>query len=564
MIGKLKQLANDPTLRRWLMARAAGTASAPPAYRPHRPPYLENGPLPAAVPGPATAAGGRVAAPARPLSLPLPGAAVTVTPGDESALFAQPFADTETLLAAHRFAWVPILGDAADPAWVAALWRAWRARFAAPDESWAWHPYTAAERAANLLSFFRRRGWPEPATETRAALAAHAPAIARRLEYFGERHTGNHLANNGRGLFALGLELAMPAHADLGAKILIEEAKRIFTASGILREGSSHYHLLVARNYAEAWLWARRHGHASAAALESILARALAVAPHLYLKGGLPLVGDISPDCPPEHLTAFAPGDAATAGWGALLDADERAAFLALKARVAPAAPMFDGWLRLDAGDWNGVWHAAPDGWSMMPGHGHQDAGSFEVHWRDAPLFVDPGRGAYGESGEAALYRSARVHNGLTLDDADPYPPNKPYYDDAFRRREGGPAPTLESAMNGVALAFGGYGRIGAPVVRRRWTFSRNDFSIEDAVEGQGRRRVARRLVTPWPVAIAGEAASIRTPRGDFRVRAEGVSPVLRPVVRWTAYGDGATANAIVFENRVSLPWIGSVRVEKA
>ena len=456
MIGKLKQLANDPTLRRWLTARALGKASPPPAFTPHRPPYLENGPIPAAVPGAAPAAGVRVAAPTGSLSLPLPDVTVTVTPGDESALFTHAFADTETLLAAHRFAWLPILGEAADPAWVAALWTAWRARFATPDDSWAWHPYTAAERAVNLLSFFRRRGFPEPAAETRAVLAAHAPAITRRLEYFGEHHTGNHLANNGRGLFALGLELAMPAYADLGARILTEEAKRILTPSGALREGSSHYHLLVARNYAEAWLWARRHGHGAAAALESILARALAVVPHLYLKGGLPLMGDISPDCPPEHLAAFAPGDAATTGWGALLAADERAAFLALKTRGAPAAPIFDGWLRLDAGDWGGLWHTAPGGWPMMPGHGHQDAGSFEVHWRDVPLFVDLGRGTYGENGEAALYRSALVHNGITLDDADPYPPNKPYYDDAFRRRESGPLPVLENNMNEVALSFGG------------------------------------------------------------------------------------------------------------
>ena len=75
---------------------------------------------------------------------------------------------------------------------------------------------------------------------------------------------------------------------------------------------------------------------------------------------------------------------------------------------------------------WSGLWFLSPEGWSPMPGHGHQDAGGFEVHWKDTPLFVDVGRGAYGDDGEAALYRSALVHNGLTLDDLDPYPPHKP------------------------------------------------------------------------------------------------------------------------------------------
>ena len=566
MIGKLKQLANDPTLRRWLMARALGKAALPSAYTPHRPPYLGNGPMPAAVPRAATAAGVQGAAPIHSLNLPLPGETVTVAPSDAAALFARPFADTETLLAVHRFAWVPIMGNAADPAWVAALWNAWKARFATPDESWAWHPYTAAERAVNLLHFSRRRRFFASAADTRACLAAHAPAIARRLEYFGEHNTGNHLANNGRGLFAIGLELGVPAYADMGASILIEEAKRIFAPSGILREGSSHYHLLYARNYAEAWLCARRHDHGAVAELEAITARALAVIPHLCLKGGLPLVGDISPDCPPDHLAAFLPGDPATAGWGGLLDANERAAFLALKTRTATAdrgVLAADGWLRFDSGDWTGLWHTAPGGWSAMPGHGHQDAGSFEIHWQDTPLFIDVGRGAYGETGAAAFYRSARVHNGITLDGADPYPPNKSYYAEAFRRREGGPAPTLAHDTNGVTLSFGGYGRMGAPSARRRWAFSPNGFAIEDAIEGRGRRRVARRLHTPWPCEIAGDTATVHTPKGDFRVRTDGARPIVRPVTRWTAYGAGVPATAIIFEFPATLPWTGALRVKR-
>jgi hypothetical protein len=570
LLAKLKQLATDATLRRWLIARVLGRTTSPDPFAPHCPPYLAGIRPPGAEPGAAPAAANdrtlRADVPGGALTLPLPGESVTVAPGDEAALWDRSFADTETLLAAHRFAWVPILGERADPAWVAALWNAWRARYALPDRSWAWHPYTAAERAVNLLRFFGRHGHPAPAAATRECLAAHATAIAARLEYFGPRNTGNHLANNGRGLFALGLGLRMPAFADIGAKILVEEAKRIFSPSGVLREGSSHYHLLYARGYAEAWLWARRHGHGAAAKLESVAARALAVAPHLCLKGGLPLMGDISPDCPPDHLSAFRPDDPATTGWGALLDSDERAAFLALRAQAGiadRAVVAADGWLRFDSGDWNGLWHAAPGGWSPMPGHGHQDTGSFEIHWRDMPLFVDLGRGSYGEDGPAALYRSARVHNGLALDGADPYPPNKPYYDDAFRRREGGPEPSLAGMADGVTLTFGGYGRIGAPVVRRQWSFARNGFAVRDTVEGRGRHRIARRLHTPWPVENADGAAIVRGPSGDFRVRAERTAPVLRPVVRWTAYGEGAQANAIVFETGATLPWSGAVNVEK-
>jgi hypothetical protein len=567
LIGKLRQLIVDPTLRRWLAARALGRVSAPPRRMPHRPPYLGDGPIPAAAPGPARMQERRFPAPATPISLPLPGETATLAPGGVGSLFARTYADTETLLAVHRFAWVPILGAAADPAWVIALWHAWRKRFPAPDESWAWHPYTAAERAVNLLGFFRAHGWPEPAAETRAFLATHAPAIAARLEYFGERGTGNHLANDGRGLFALGLELGMPAYADMGAKILIEENRRIFSPSGVLREGSSHYHLLYARNYTEAWLWARRHGHGAAPELEAAAAKSLAVVPRLCLKGGLPLIGDISPDCPPDHLAALLPGGPSDVGWGSLLDEEDRAAFRSLKAGTAPAEPArlaADGWLRADVGDWSGLWHTAPGGWSAIPGHGHQDVGSFEIHWKNVPLFIDTGRGAYGETGAAAIYRSARVHNGLTLDDADPYPPNKPYYDESFRRREGRAAPVSHVDANGIALVFGGYGRMGAPAVRRHWTFSPDGFEIADAVEGRGSRVVTRRLHTPWPCEVAAESAVIRSPAGVFRVRADGAEPQIAPTTRWTAYGVGHPAQCIGFSTRARLPWSGRLRIERA
>lgn len=568
MLGRLthplRQLAHDATLRRWLVLRAVGRATAPPAFIPHAPPYLAGLRAPNADPtNPIRECD--CPTPDRPLALDLPGKRIEISPAAPEQAFARPFADTETLLALHRFAWIPILGDHVDPAWVAALWRTWQARFFIPDHSWAWHPYTAAERAVNLLRFARRHGLPALAGNTRDLLARHAPAIVAGLEYFGDHNTSNHLSNNGRGLFILGLELGMADYAHIGARILTEESRRIFLSSGVLREGSSHYHLLLTRNYAEAWLAARRHGHTAATGLESILARALGVIPHLFLSGGLPLVGDISPDCPPAHLAAFLPGDPATTGWGALLDDDERAAFLAIKSRVVPADRSqlaLDGWAKFESSNWSGLWHLAPGGFSPMPGHGHQDAGAFEVHWRGLPLFVDLGRGAYGDDGAAAHYRSALVHNGLTLDDRDPYPPNKPYYDDAFRRRAGGLPPELKSEADGVSLTFGGYGRLDAPVATRRWRFLENEMTIEDGVDGRGHRRIARRLHTSWPVEIAKNSARIRMPVGDIFVRADGVVPTVRPAIRWSAYGEGGPASAIVLETPATLPWNGVIRVE--
>lgn len=560
LVRKARQVGDDGVLRRWLVERALGRVPGEPAYRAHRPPYLS---FPLPDPGRPVRRAEWVEVPLtdllKPLSLPLPGRTVTVRSSTEAdALFEQTFSDTETLLGLHRFAWLPLVDGTMHPAWVEWLWRAWHQRFGVPDDGWPWHPYTAAERAINILSYGKRNGFPGPLDHTVELLATHGRVIAERLEYFGDHHTSNHLAANGRGLYFLGLELGLEPLADAGARILLEEARRIFRPSGVLREGSSHYHLLLCRQYASSWLAARAHRRPEAEELESITRRALAIAAALPLPGGLPLIGDISPDCPPEFLLGLLPGG--SGGWVDLLDAEERTALESLKPPASPALDG-DGWLRAEFGPWSGLWHASPEGWSHMPGHGHQDTGGFELHFRDEAVFVDPGRGAYGESGAAALYRSGRVHNTLLVDDLDPYPANKPYYDDSFRLRIGGHPPRLERSEDGVMLRHWGYGRLGGVgAVERTWRFHGSRLVLTDQAEGAGHHRLTRRLHTALPVERNGESMVLRGRHGCYHV--SGAPMDVEPVTLWRAYGRGEPGTALVAESRVRMPWKASLEIE--
>ena len=565
---KVSQVVGDPVLRRWLMARALGRWPGPPPFTAGRPPYLDGVTLPlpmAAQPAGLEYAELPAAEPTAPVTLPLPAETITVAPGQEDALMGRDFADTETLLGVHRFAWLPVVGHDIDPAWVGALWRAWARRFGDQEKGWAWHPYTAAERAINVLAFARRHGLPGQRADTLALLANHARAIAGRLEYFGEHNTSNHLANNGRGLFVLGLELGMDASADLGVCVLIEETRRILLPSGVLREGSSHYHLLLTRSYADAWLAARAHGRAETAELEAITRRALAVIPRLVLPGGLPLVGDVSPDCPPGHLSGLLPGGDLNSGWAGLLDEDTRQAFRALRDSCAPVAAealLADGWLRADFGPWSGLWHAAPGGWSPMPGHGHQDLGGFELHFEDEAVFRDMGRGSYGPAGDTG--RAAPAHNTLTVDGADPYPPNRPYYADGFRTEIAGEPPVFAAKANGVSLIHHGYRRLGSVgAVSRLWRFSGNAFEITDRVEGGGRHAVSRFLHTTLPVEKSADGVILRGQGRLYRVASK--DPMrLAPSKFWRAYGEGTPATAIEITLRTDLPWESAMTVEVA
>lgn len=551
LLSRMRQLGDDPVLRRWLLLRAFRQVKPGETGQDHRrPDWLDGIPLPEARAGAGAAwreiAGGE---PAAPLGLDLLAMRATVRPGDATALFTLDDGDLETRLYLHRFAWIGQLGDG-DAVWFRALWSAWKADWLDSVDSWVWHPYTAAERAINLMRAARRFGAPEPAAGFADAIAAHAPRIAARLEYAGEIQTSNHLANNGRGLYLIGLGCNMDGAAATGFAILEHEGVRLFLPSGFLREGSTHYHLLVTANYLECYVAARDAGRGDEAkALLAICRKPAAVAMEIMSAGRLPLIGDISPDETPDATMSR-------------ITALRESAPEAFERTCDTGALLRDGLMHRGFGEFDGFWHAAPGGWAPMPGHGHQDVGSAELSWRGVPLFVDPGRGRYGETGDAALYRSAERHGGLTLDGHAPYPPNRPYYDDAFRYRVCGPAPILQAGSDVAEIRFSGYVRIsGLNEVMRRWEFSGDGFRLADRVAGHRETRICRRFITPWPVRLEEGAAIISHPEADIRLAPAEGDIMVTPVEIWRAYGRSETGRCIEIACSAKLPWTGAVEV---
>ena len=561
LIRKARQVLADPVLRRWLLRRIAGLEKSPAGFVAGHPPYLgaeaEKHPTVAVTDFPP----GNFSVPTENITIELPGKSVELSPEDPSALFSKPYADLETLLGAHRFAWVPTAGEDLDPDWVAVLWQRWTAGYGEEESGWPWHAYTAAERAINIIDFARRFGMPGEREATVDLLARHADVIRAGLEYFGEHYTSNHLSNNGRGLLRIGTALGLHDHAATGAKIMVAEAGRIFGRSGMLREGSTHYHLLVTRNYIDAWLDARAVGLKDTGMLREIAERAIAVIPGLCLPGGLPLIGDISPDVSPGFLGRLTdPGQDGI--WPGNLGQDREQDALKILNDVSPVSPdrlAHDGWHRFGAASWHALSYVPPDGWPPMPGHGHQDLGSFELHDDQLPILVDPGRGSYADF----RYEDAKVHNGLTIDGNGPMPVNRPYYADTFRHRVIGALPRMERTRDGRILWAAGFGYLKyVKSAEREWRFSDSTVEIVDRIGGQGRHVISRRLCTPLTVTGEGDTAILSDGSRSYRVLMGGAFR-LEAIIRWSAYGEGTPATQIVSECRTSLPFDGAIRVER-
>jgi len=565
ILRKLNQLRSDPVLRSWLLKRALRLTEGPPRFVPHRPPYLSG-----SLPFPSEPVGNDdgfecapAPAPLNALEIRLHGNVIRLAAEDAKSVFLEPQEDHETYLGLHRFAWLPFAHEPAAPEWVWHLWETWLDQFGDGGEGWPWHPYTAAERAINILTFARSHGLPTPAQKSMDGLARHAAWIADHLEYFGEHYTSNHLANNGRGLFTLGLALGLSKAAALGREILLNEAGRIFLPSGMLREGSSHYHLLLTKNYLAAWLLAVRHDDEAAAALGEVAGRALAAAQTFNVPGAVPLIGDISPDCPPAFVAGIASGK--TDGWLGTLSEAEQGLITSLSAQEprSPGRPeQKDGWLRWGCEGWDSLWYISPDGFPPMPGHGHQDCGSFQLYFNDQSVFVDLGRGSYGMDESSAFACSVRAHNSLSIDDMDPFPTNRPYYSPSFRAAVSGPPPDIEAARDRLEISHMGFARRnGLGRYSRRCEVNGGGLTLTDSVDGTGTRRICRALHTPLRVESTAAGVLLRSDTLTFRLAVHGEINI-KPSRQWIAYGEHRPVTTIEIATRAPLPWSESIVIE--
>jgi len=530
---KARQLFDDPTLRYWLLGRLAGKWK--PVEVPTRttPPYLAGVVQLSADPLVTNIESADVQKPNFPMKLNLPGGQCQLTPGHANLPFDASHKDTETLLALHRFSWCADV----DPSWTYELWQEWCDLYGNNDDLWAWQPYTTAERLIYLTRCIHRYGMPKNRDQTLEVLGKHGQKIFSKLEYYGEKYTGNHLANNGRGLYLGGLLWDRRDWYEVGKKILIEESKRIFSQSGTLKEGSVHYHFLVWSWYEECWQDALSSKLMESKELKKIANNAAKAAQYLCLPGGIPLIGDVSPDCPPSVLY-----DKLNFG-----EATEK--------KVKSAKFIADGWLRAGNQKWDGLWHADPAGWSSLPGHGHRDYGSFELHYGSTPVLVDLGRRSYEAIGDQDL--SSKGHNMLMVDDVEPYPPNKPYYTQKFRDSVGGSHRVIYQLPRGVEVEHDGFSRLtDVGTHRRTWAFNGQEVAITDFIDGSGTHKIEIFFHTQLPVKYDQKNIKL----GEFTLCADGEID-LKSAKMWREYGRGEPATRVIISKRVKLPNTSTITI---
>lgn len=426
--------------------------------------------------------------------------------------------DPENDFLSHRFGWslMALASGISNDELVQILEMAdlWRKTHPCQEEGTGWDTYSVAERAVHwlfLISAAQKRGIQQSDLfgGLEESLDEHSSFLVRHLELRGAS-TNNHLINDARALYLIGVCRSNEELRRFAAEVLNFGAKTMFGPSGFLREGSSHYHVLLTRTFLEV-LWASRvvNDRETWDSLRDKVVAMVQATAFLQGNGKLPFIGDISPDFPPEfHEGVCAVGAElleidysarlVKKGWHSLfiqgteIDRPPRRVSHKYKKESYVDA----GFYRFLCSDWELFLYSNPLGYVPSWSHGHADILGFELYFQDTPFLVDTGRSTYLDDEIGQYERSAKSHNGVLIDGLEAclvhnhsgYTPAmlSEYYDRPLEFFE----EEIEDGFR-IEIFCRGFERVQSGLtVRRRLEFSDKHFSIADEITGSGQRLI--------------------------------------------------------------------------
>ncbi len=447
-----------------------------------------------------------------------------------------------------------------------------------------WQTYTVVERTLNwIYCLLATSGANIKDKKIETALTRQLIYISQHLEYNGEIFTGNHLSNSGRGLFIGGLVLQNDFFMDLGLNILQNEADRIIVDDLFLREGSTHYQFLVGRNYLEAFIFAAIYHHEKAARTLHPIAERLMGGCKYFMhqnKDGswdIPLIGDISPDCPPRWLmgvpyvadmvfygqSSFLPPEAP--GWHSLFGK-----MISLTPWEKGALPKSNqtctcqDWTKLQYSDWLCYAHVNSKNYLYLLGHTHQDTGGILLYHKGEKIIIDTGRRQYNQENFGSRGKQWYGHSLVCVDDMSPCIESRSMYSEEFLRSQLLNPPSISVSEDGIAIKNYGYMRKnGVGIWERNILFQEKQVIIRDYVDGRSRHKIVMMYHLPYELEPNGHKYCFQVKEHTYSICCSVKSNcvnVLRGSDSYLAkasdqYGKEYDISTLCFNETAELPW---------
>lgn len=376
-----------------------------------------------------------------------------------------------------------------------------------------WEPYSVSERISSLCACLMIkadhetiRQWVDTNETVRNFLLTSMSHLKSNLEYYPNGVTFNHVVNDLKGVITAAILLGKVEDTEAAFELLVEELDIVIDEDGFLREGSSHYQLIITRWICELNFLIEKAGqHKKAKKLVPYCKKLISKTFFFldtsidYTQSKMPLFGDISPDFDPEWLIRFF-GFNETESWnyGQIIRAK-------IATRVfSTGCYSFSEFTKIHHDDWIIYIRHGKSHKRYFPNHSHDDFGSFVLYYKGISVVADPGRKDYALAFSQNEYCGSNVHGTLTVNQLLPVLSNNYYYlPSAYK------AVIVKRETDGLALTlkvsnskeFGAY-RLNS--YQRRFNLDAQGIFVTDHIEGTGVYEMSASIALDKNIEITG------------------------------------------------------------
>lgn len=386
------------------------------------------------------------------------------------------------------------------------LIRSWSSQFLNDENLAKKEPYSIGERISNGVLFFKLNKYPIP-NDILLIFKKLTYQLVKNLEYFPNGLTGNHAFNNARALYLISDIIPDKQIKLLALEIAKERLNMLVSNDGFMREGSSNYQFIFTRWILEMIWNAKELKDFKSLNILMPFAEKLLRQCWFFLvqkqnshQWNYPLIGDVSPDCPPNWLISLPWSNLAISiykpkkiplapiniGWAKLFGGitNKQSSINNLKINFSSAC----GWHRIEFFDWIVFTYTPLKETQFKATHSHQDLCSFVLFYRGKSIIIDIGRYDYTNSYLSKYCKSVNAHNSLLVNDFGPqtelFSWTNPSYSKIFSNLN------IKKAKNKtiITIAHDGYKRIvNQKINHKRVIFlTKKEVVVKDILTGKG------------------------------------------------------------------------------
>lgn len=279
-------------------------------------------------------------------------------------------------------------------------------------------PYCISERICNIVVYLQLLALSNLEVKgldvIEKSLLKDVDFLLLHLEYPASRAVNNHILNNARALYFAGVHFSSNEITEIAKSIFQKHLDVMIGAGGFLLEASSHYQFLLTRSMVEVAQLSAFDSDANFTREMNDLSRKMIGASQFLLRGDehysslFPLIGDVSPDCPPNWFLPVP--NHSEHGWHQFWNYH-------FSNHQQFQSNEVDGWLRLNRGDYTLTTYLHPDADTFPLGHGHTDFGSFTLQCDNEFIFIDVGRFSYSQPEAIGPDCIVNKHNSIYVCD---------------------------------------------------------------------------------------------------------------------------------------------------